>query len=139
MREKELVLLSIPQDSIKCAGWGSVTPIPDKYVLTDEELGHITTATTTFNTILRNAAQAHDLAFADMNDYMNRISPAVITYGVANTPTFATGNIFSLDGIHLTPRGNALVANEFIRVINTKYGSSIPEVNPNNYPGVRFP
>ena len=48
-----------------------------------------------------------------------------------NTTTFASGNLFSLDGVHPTPRGYAVVANEFIRVINAyltrHYSHSSPE------------
>ena len=32
----ELIMLSVPMDSIKCRGWGATTPIPAKYVLTTE-------------------------------------------------------------------------------------------------------
>jgi lysophospholipase L1-like esterase len=59
--------------------------------------------------------------------------------GIAYSPNFVTGGVFSLDGIHLTPRGNALVANELIKVINAKYGSTLPAVNGNAYPGIKFP
>jgi hypothetical protein len=52
---------------------------------------------------------------------------------------FVTGGIFSLDGIHLTPLGNALLANEFIRAINMKFGSTIPKINATNYKGIMFP
>ncbi len=34
---------------------------------------------------------------------------------------------------------NALLANEFIKSINSKYGASIPQLNVNNYKGVIFP
>ena len=58
---------------------------------------------------------------------------------VTNSTAFATGNLFSLDGVHPTPRGYALVANEWIRVINAAYGATIPTVAINNYRGVLFP
>jgi hypothetical protein len=44
-----------------------------------------------------------------------------------------------LDGIHLNAKGNALLANEFIRVINKHYGSVIPALNANAFSGVLFP
>ena len=63
----------------------------------------------------------------------------IVTNGVNNTAAFISGNLFSLDGVHPTPRGYAIVANEMIKVINTKYGCQVPTVNPNDYRGVKFP
>jgi hypothetical protein len=53
--------------------------------------------------------------------------------------TFVTGGAFSLDGIHLTPIGNVLLANEFIKAINTKYNAFVPLVDASGYGGVKFP
>ena len=49
------------------------------------------------------------------------------------TATYATGGAFSLDGVHLTPRGYAIVANEIIEQINTTYGATVPKVNIGQY------
>ncbi|HEX7870140.1 MAG TPA: G-D-S-L family lipolytic protein, partial [Chryseobacterium sp.] len=59
--------------------------------------------------------------------------------GVKYTATFVTGGSFSLDGVHLTGRGYAIVANEFIKSINKKYRSTLPQVDVNKYSGVTFP
>jgi hypothetical protein len=50
-----------------------------------------------------------------------------------------SGGAYSLDGLNLTPRGNALLANEFIKAINRTYKSSIPEIIATKYSGVIFP
>ena len=60
-------------------------------------------------------------------------------FGVAVNAAFVSGGFYSLDGLNLTPRGNALLANEFIKAINSTYGSSIPEVDAMKYPAVIFP
>jgi lysophospholipase L1-like esterase len=39
------------------------------------------------------------------------------------------GGVFSLDGIHPTRTGNALVANAFIDAINARFGEAIPRVD----------
>jgi hypothetical protein len=52
--------------------------------------------------------------------------------------TFVTGGTFSLDGVHPSPRGYALIANKFIEAINAKYGSNLNGVNIGNYP-IMFP
>ena len=59
--------------------------------------------------------------------------------GVNYSAKFITGGAFSLDGVHLTGRGYAIIGNEFIKAINAKYNSTLPQVNPNKYSGVTFP
>jgi len=49
--------------------------------------------------------------------------------GVADVTTGYLGGVFSLDGIHPTSTGNALIANAFIAAINQKFGDSIPPVD----------
>ncbi|MNL56613.1 hypothetical protein D3C87_1801180 [compost metagenome] len=59
--------------------------------------------------------------------------------GIPVSAAFIQGNLFSLDGTHLTPLGYAITANAFIAAINAKYGSSIPVVNVSKYGGVKLP
>jgi lysophospholipase L1-like esterase len=109
-------------------------------VLDDAEQLLVANATAAYNTSLLNAANAKGLAFFDANSYFRNIAAAgVATNGVNNTADFIRGNIFSLDGVHPTPRGYALVANEIIRTINSKYGSTLAPVDPNTYRGVLLP
>lgn len=139
IKSNELILLTIPQDSIKCYGWGSQTPIPGKYVLDQTEIANINAATAAYNQAIVGVAQQKDLAFADMASLMASLSTGITFNGLTFTTTFVTGGAFSLDGIHLTPQGNAVVANGFINAINFKYGSTFPQVNVASYPGVVFP
>lgn len=139
MRQGELILMNIPSDSLKCGGWGSAKPIPKEYVLDLEELNNIKEATDNFNIAIASFAAKYDLAVFDANEYLKSLAAGIKWDGIAYSPNFVTGGVFSLDGIHLTPRGNALVANELIKVINAKYGSTLPAVNGNAYPGIKFP
>jgi hypothetical protein len=59
--------------------------------------------------------------------------------GASATSNMFYGGAVSLDGYHLTSRGNAMVANECIKSINAKYSSNLPLVNTVNYSGVLFP
>jgi len=81
------------------------------------------------------------LAFVDANAKMVELGKnSGIQYnGVNYSTTFVTGGSFSLDGVHLTGKGYAVIANEFIKAINAKYKSNLRQVNPNNYSGVKFP
>lgn len=139
IRSDELILLSIPQDSLKCAGWGSQKPIPDEYVLTETEIAKVKTAVTAFNAKIGAVATAKGLAYVDVNGFMARCKSGIAYNGINISTTFVTGGAFSLDGIHLTPLGNALLANEFIKAINSKYGSTIPQIDGTKYHGVVFP
>ncbi|MBG0782263.1 MAG: hypothetical protein H0S84_08345 [Bacteroidales bacterium] len=136
----ELVLLSIPQDSLKCGFWGSQKPVPGEFILTSDEKSAIESAVEAYNQVIANAAQNHDLALVDMNKVLKQGSTTGIKMdGVLFTTDFVTGNAFSTDGVHLTPQGNALTANTFIDAINKKYNASIPKVNVADFEAVRLP
>ena len=146
----DYILLTVPQDSLKCFGMGTgypiptapgfkFYPIPNKYVLTASEVAAIRTRTAEFNAKIKAVADAKGLAFVDANAFMATAKSGISYNGVAISATFASGGAFSLDGIHLTPRGNALLANEFIKAINNTYGSTIREVEVTKYRGVKFP
>ncbi len=138
--EGEFILLNTPLDSVKCyTKWGSVNPIPDRFVLTLAEINVIEDAINHYNTILKNIASNKGLAFVDVNSFYAKIKSGFTYNGVAVSAAFVSGGAYSLDGLNLTPRGNALLANEFIKAINTTYNSSIPEVDAMKYPAVVFP
>ncbi len=148
MTAGELFLLTLPTDSLINHGMGSVNTsgaqpmpygIPDKYILSTIEINEIETATTAFNTVIKNFASQFDIAFVDMNAKLAEIEQGGVVYdGVPFTTAFITGNSFSLDGVHLTAKGNALAANYFIDAINAKYGSVIKHVSPRLYPGIYY-
>ena len=121
--------------------YGVTFPLEDKHVLTVTEKNEVLTATAKFNTIISSAATSKGLAFVDANAKMVELSQAsgIQFDGVKYTAKFVTGGTFSLDGVHLTGRGYALIANEFIKSINAKYKSNLPQVSTNSYSGVTFP
>ena len=139
IQQGEMILLSVPQDSLKCAGWGSMKPIPNQYVLTANEISQINDAIAGFNTKLRASATAKGLAFVDMDAFFSTIKQGIAYNGIWMSAQFVQGGAFSLDGLHLTPLGNALMANEYIKAINKTYGSTIPQVDATKYKGVVFP
>ena len=66
---------------------------------------------------------------------MNQLSSTagLVSNGYTMTSTYVTGNSFSLDGVHPSPKGYALIANKFLEAINTKYGSNFKGVNLGQY------
>lgn len=139
IKDGEYILLTTPGDSLKCGGWGSTQPIPAEYVLTADEVAAIQSATEQFNEVIANDADQYHLGLVDANNYMKTLQKGVQWNGLTFTPEFVTGGAFSLDGIHLTPRGYALFANEVIRVINATYDATIPQVEVTRYNGILFP
>ncbi|RYZ50654.1 MAG: hypothetical protein EOP49_13555 [Sphingobacteriales bacterium] len=135
----EIILLTTPSDSLRCGGWGSTRPIPKEYVLTLTEINKIREATTAFNNHIRAKAIQSQLAYVDMAAYLKTLGTGIRFNGVDYTAQFVSGGAFSLDGIHLTPRGYAMAANEIIRTINGYYNSTVPTVDANKFGGVRFP
>ncbi|KAA9331420.1 SGNH/GDSL hydrolase family protein [Hymenobacter busanensis] len=133
-------LLAQGVDTTAMFGLSAGNPLPTSLVLDDTEQAAVATATTAFNTAIRSQATAKNLGVADMNVFFTNIAAnGINTSGINNTTGFISGNLFSLDGVHPTPRGYAVVANEFLRNINDKYGSNIPGVNASLYRGVLFP
>jgi hypothetical protein len=115
--------------------WG----VPDEYFLSSTEINDIETATAQYNQIIAGLASQFDLALVDMNEHMNTLATTGITVdGITFTSAFITGKAFSLDGIHLTAQGSAVVANFFIDAINAKYGSDLKQVSPRLYPGIYY-
>jgi len=115
-------------------------PVESKYVLDNDEVTAIQARVEAFNNIIEDVAEEKKLALADAHAYLNRVkNPGIVYNGVAVNASFITGNAFSLDGVHLTPMGNAIIANLFIEAINKQYGSRVPKVDASKYRGVTFP
>lgn len=149
-KDFELLTLQTPQDSLMM-GMGSFMQIegyplplpfgiPSYYVVDENELNQINTAISSFNQIIKNTAEQYNWAYVDVNSIFNDIGEnGLIEDGITLSADFVTGGIFSLDGIHLTPRGNALVSNFFVEAINKQYGSTISKVYLSQYPAVKYP
>lgn len=113
---------------------GVSVPLGDEHVLTNAEQELVKDATTRYNQAISGLAQANGLALVDANALLNQLAEGGISFdGGTITSEFGTGGAFSLDGIHLTPRGNAVMANEIIDVINSTYNASVPKVNVGTY------
>ena len=120
---------------------GVTFPLQDQYVLTEKETAKVTAATAKYNEAITALANQYGVALVDANAKMVELGKGsgIQFDGVKYTTKFVTGGSFSLDGVHLTGRGYGIIANEFIKAINSKYGSNLPIVNPNKYSGVTFP
>jgi lysophospholipase L1-like esterase len=96
--------------------------------------------TNSYNSTIKSIAAASNLAVFDAFTFLTNVkAKGLLVNGISLSSAYISGGIFSLDGVHLTPRGYSIVANEFIKSINTQYGSSIPLADVSAYNGVKFP
>ncbi|MFD2941169.1 SGNH/GDSL hydrolase family protein [Flavobacterium notoginsengisoli] len=119
---------------------GVTFPLPDRYVLLPSEVAEIEVATNAYNAVINAAAEANGLAIVDAKTIMDDLNKTngITMNNFTLKATFVTGGMFSLDGVHPSPRGYAFIANKFIQAINAKYGSNLKGVDIGNYQ-VLFP
>lgn len=141
-------LIRLPFQSAGLFGQGAIpyglhplNPIANNWVLDKEEVIKVKDYVNSYNSSIKSLATSKGLAIADTYNYFNQVASTdgINVQGVNLKSLFISGGAFSLDGIHLTPRGNAVIANVFIEAINAKYGATIPTVDITQYRGVKFP
>jgi phospholipase/lecithinase/hemolysin len=122
---------------------GVSVPLADNWILLPSEQTEIQNVIDGYNTTIANAvsAQAERLVLFDANAVLAEIRTGTVAINGSSltasiSPPFGA---FSLDGVHPNQRCAAYMANKMIQVINGKWGSKIPECNPNDYPGNALP
>ena len=114
--------------------YGITYPLEDKHILVPTEIAELKAATDAYNVTIKAAAESKGLAFVDANAILAQLANGgIISNSFLLTSALVFGNAFSLDGVHPTARGYALLANEFSKAINATYGSNLPPVNTDNY------
>lgn len=125
-------------------------PIPHYLVLDKREASLVRATILNYNAIIdqvvgqQNAQTVSGtpiLALADMFGLFNSFIEGRTDNGVVLSNRYLTGGVFSLDGLFLTPRGQSVVANQFLQTINETSGwrASIPLISLTDYPGNIFP
>jgi len=104
------------------------TPISDPGVLTAAEIVTVKAQVVAYNQVIAQQAQAAGATLVDINALFNQVSASGVTVNGYTGTTGFLGGIFSLDGIHPTNTGYAVVANTFIDTMNAKNGTTIPDV-----------
>jgi lysophospholipase L1-like esterase len=123
-------------DTTEAFGASPSNPIPNALILDASEIQTAATAVSNFNNTISGIATAKGWGLVDINTIFNNIALSGITEnGVNFTTAFVTGGLFSLDGVHPTAQGQAIIANEFIKVINSKFGSSYSQIDVSTIPG----
>lgn len=122
---------------------GLTVPLADNWVLTPEEQQNIETATNAYNAAIINIGTANNLAVIELNGLLNDAANGGTQFDeFTMTTNLVFGGFVSLDGVHLTTRGYALMAKKILEGIDATYGSNftnsgnIPKAGdyPTNYP-----
>ncbi|HEX7159428.1 MAG TPA: SGNH/GDSL hydrolase family protein, partial [Edaphobacter sp.] len=105
------------------------TPLSDAAVLTAAEAATARSTVNSYNQVITQQAQSVGATLVDINALFAKTAASGVTIS-GYTGTFAfLGGVFSLDGIHPTNTGYALVANAFIDAMNSGIGTKIPDVD----------
>lgn len=127
-------------DTTKPFGLHPQNPWPDALALDADEITTAKTAITAFNTVIKSTATTYNCALVDVYTIFNDIKANGYLYGgVVYKTDYITGGIFSLDGVHPSDIGHGIIANEFVKVMNAKYGMKVPMVNLSTLPGIPVP
>lgn len=105
---------------------GITLPLADKWVLLPTEQQDIRTATDAFNTTIASVASSNpNIALVDLKGILQEAaSNGIIFDNYTLQTSLVTGGAIGLDGIHLTARGYAYLANKFLEKIDEVFGSN---------------
>jgi len=118
---------------------GITLPLEDKWVLLPSEQTAIRNATDAYNLTIESIATENGLALVNFKDILIEAATTGLTSGNFTLNTnLVTGGLISLDGVHLTSRGYAVMANEMMRAIDETYGSNF-EASGNFYDCGNYP
>jgi phospholipase/lecithinase/hemolysin len=101
-------------------------PLTDAEIITPAEQAVFLQRITDYNAAISAAASARNIPVADIKGLFDRMAQPQVFGGVTLTNTWISGGLFSNDGVHLTDIGYTLFANEYIKAINSGYGTEIP-------------
>ncbi len=99
---------------------GVAIPLADKWVLTPQEQAEIKKATDLFNTIIEGVANSNpNVVLIDFKSILQEASTSGLVFDdYTLTTNLVFGGLVSLDGVHLTSRGYALLANKILAVMD---------------------
>lgn len=121
----------------------------DRYYLTQAEQVEIEQHRGAFNASISSAVSnfperlglydtnSASSAFTDLFGLSDGV-PGITIGGVSYNPDFSPNGVLSTDGVHPNPRGNGIIANDMIRVIEETFGASIPELDITLLPSVQL-
>jgi lysophospholipase L1-like esterase len=120
-------------------GTVKLNPFQNSEVLDSLEIYQIHNIIDQYNEIINSNVSSKNYALVDINSFFKSLKNAdqtggTLINGINFKTDYITGGLFSLDGVHPSSRAQGLIANEFIKKINTRYSASIPLINVASIP-----
>jgi lysophospholipase L1-like esterase len=131
-----------PGDLVNATGLGQVqsavtaikqvqppTPLTDAGFLNATEITAVQSTITQYNTVISQQVTAVGGVPVDIHTFIQNLAQNGITINNYHATVSFLGGLFSLDGIHPTNTGYALIANQFIDTLNMALKTTIPDVD----------
>jgi len=123
-------------DTTQAFGVTSANPWPNALILDPDEIATATATVDAYNTVIAATANTNGFGLVDFNAYFKTIfNNGIVINGITFATTFVEGGLFSLDGVHPTSQGQAIIANEFIKVVNSNFSANLPLIDVSTIPG----
>ena len=105
---------------------GITLPLADKWVLTPSEQEEVKNATDAYNTTIASVVNSNpNVALLDLKGILQQANTTGVVFDNYTLQTsLVTGGAIGLDGVHLTARGYAYLANKFLEKIDEAFGSN---------------
>ena len=128
--------LLLKGDGIPAALGGTGRALPDEVILDLGEVAAIRERVGQYNQVIAEICQGAGFPVLDIHAFFADVAAqGYMVGGITLTNAFLSGGLFGYDGVHPTDLGYALIANEWIRLINSR-GGQLTEVNLGPYLGV---
>lgn len=120
-------------------------PLPGKLVIDPYEIDWVSSRIEQYNAAILAVAARYNqtrtrVAVVDLAEAFEQIQQGHAEGGIYMDGAYLSGGFFSLDGITCTPRGNAYIANTFLRTAQESWqGVQIPLIDLGFYPGLQYP
>jgi lysophospholipase L1-like esterase len=123
-------------DGIPASLGGTGRALPNEVILDLGEVAAIRERVGQYNQAIAEIGQGAGIPVLDIHAFFaDTVAHGYMVGGITLTSAFLSGGIFGFDGVHPTDLGYAVIANEWIRFINSR-GGQLPEVNLGPYLGV---
>jgi hypothetical protein len=123
-------------DGIPTALGGTGRALPDEVILDLDEQAILRERVGQYNQAIAAICQGAGISVLDLHAFFADVAAhGLMVGGITLTGAYLSGGLFGYDGIHPTDLGYALLANQWIRFINSR-GGQVPEVNLGPYLGV---
>ena len=114
----------------------ALSPNPIPCVLTAADATTLRSAIASYNQVIASQSASHNALVVDLHALVAQISAsgyAVVTAktGATTLTTSFLGGLFSLDGVHPTNTGYAVIANYFIQAMNSSLKTHLAPVSVN--------